>query len=590
MSEPLPDEEAASPADPFEAELVAYLDGELEAAAARRVEARLASDPLARARAAALKKTFDLLDYLPRPEPSTTFTTRTLDRLPALQSPNQKTKTQAGASRGGGPKSAPRPSQFAVPVVAEAHAGNGSAPVLLLDEPRSWRFIWAAGFVLAVAGFALSGYFGAGALRRQAAPRPVVNRPNTVKESADELTLADRRLIENLPLYAFVDDSFFANELARPEFFGDDPNVSYDASLKAPPVQPEPPSSQTLASMEKAFMQLPAERQQAIRDLDKQLYAHPAGSRDRLLRVLEAYALWMNALPETERKAVLAAETPEVRLKLILEMREKQYIERLSPSQKSQLDVATGDLKKSLMKGWKTGDGQKWTAPPKRTGELLDPAKAPWPFDDEARRRAVETFARAAFQLEGSNGSRLTNNEVERYVAAHSFAVDQGGAAWGSYGKVVYELARKYEDLFLPPPANPRLRITDAAGLPLPYQNQVKKYGSLNAVAGKWPEFPLKLHELHPKGIAAKSDIKLPQLGPARNSEFTAPVQRFIESDLLPKLNESDRAKLSKDEGKWPDYSREIMRLARQHNLAVPDVMLPFPPLQWEATYGARGK
>jgi anti-sigma factor RsiW len=37
--------------DPFEAELVAYLDGELDAAAARRVEAKLASDPAARARA-----------------------------------------------------------------------------------------------------------------------------------------------------------------------------------------------------------------------------------------------------------------------------------------------------------------------------------------------------------------------------------------------------------------------------------------------------------------------------------------------------------------------------------------------------------
>src|SRR5205807_1877 len=72
--------------DPFEAELVAYLDGELDPAAARKVEARLAKDPAARARAAELKKSFDLLDYLPRPEPSPTFTTRTLDKLPVVPS------------------------------------------------------------------------------------------------------------------------------------------------------------------------------------------------------------------------------------------------------------------------------------------------------------------------------------------------------------------------------------------------------------------------------------------------------------------------------------------------------------------------
>ena len=84
--EPLPVPDDAPPADPFEAELVAYLDGELDPAAARKVEKRLATDPPLRAKAAALKKTYDLLDYLPQPEPSATFTTRTLDKIPAVKS------------------------------------------------------------------------------------------------------------------------------------------------------------------------------------------------------------------------------------------------------------------------------------------------------------------------------------------------------------------------------------------------------------------------------------------------------------------------------------------------------------------------
>ena len=56
-----------SPAD--DTDLIAYLDGELDADAAVRVEARLARDPAARTAAEAYKKSYDLLDYLPTAEP-----------------------------------------------------------------------------------------------------------------------------------------------------------------------------------------------------------------------------------------------------------------------------------------------------------------------------------------------------------------------------------------------------------------------------------------------------------------------------------------------------------------------------------------
>src|SRR5689334_5237929 len=65
--------------------LVSYLDGELEPGSARDVEARLAQDPAIRAEADALRRAWDLLDYLPRPEPSPDFTQRTLASLAAVQ-------------------------------------------------------------------------------------------------------------------------------------------------------------------------------------------------------------------------------------------------------------------------------------------------------------------------------------------------------------------------------------------------------------------------------------------------------------------------------------------------------------------------
>src|SRR5437879_1458350 len=87
MASETPEHDDGPAPAPFEAALIAYLDGELDSAAARQVEARLAKDPAARARAAELKKSFDMLDYLPRPEPSPNFTTRTLDKLPAVKPP-----------------------------------------------------------------------------------------------------------------------------------------------------------------------------------------------------------------------------------------------------------------------------------------------------------------------------------------------------------------------------------------------------------------------------------------------------------------------------------------------------------------------
>src|SRR5437660_9357523 len=74
--------------------LVAYLDGELDEKTAHDLETRLNLDPEARAEADALQQTWGLLDYLPRPEPSVSFTHRTLERLAV-----QTTAVKSGVPR-----------------------------------------------------------------------------------------------------------------------------------------------------------------------------------------------------------------------------------------------------------------------------------------------------------------------------------------------------------------------------------------------------------------------------------------------------------------------------------------------------------
>ncbi|HZT78794.1 MAG TPA: hypothetical protein VFA26_01120 [Gemmataceae bacterium] len=148
-------------------DLTAYLDGELDEQSARELEAKLGRDPNTRAEAEALKRTWDLLDYLPQPEPSPSFTQRTLSRISTL-----------------------RPAAKTGPVARR----------------RLWpmALAWAAGILLAAAG----GYAGSTFL--------------SGRDRDDEELVRDLRVIENKRLYEQADDLNFLRQLDHPDLFGDD--------------------------------------------------------------------------------------------------------------------------------------------------------------------------------------------------------------------------------------------------------------------------------------------------------------------------------------------------------------------------------
>ena len=158
------------------ANLVAYLDGELDEKAARALEARLANDPHARAEAEALKRTWEMLDYLPRAEASTSFTHRTLERL-AVQ--------------------------------------TSSRPLTRPVRRLPWWLLtagWAAALLLAAGG----GLTAANLLW----PRP----PAAADDAAEvEAQIAHhRRVLENRRLYEHADDLDFVRALDSSDLFGDD--------------------------------------------------------------------------------------------------------------------------------------------------------------------------------------------------------------------------------------------------------------------------------------------------------------------------------------------------------------------------------
>ncbi|TWU12186.1 hypothetical protein CA54_10040 [Symmachiella macrocystis] len=76
------------------ANLVAYLDGELDEAETRSIEETLAGSPAARRDIEMLSRAWDLLDHLPRVDPGEEFTQRTVSRLRAVEVDKAQTSAQ----------------------------------------------------------------------------------------------------------------------------------------------------------------------------------------------------------------------------------------------------------------------------------------------------------------------------------------------------------------------------------------------------------------------------------------------------------------------------------------------------------------
>jgi len=91
--------EASSVNDGAHAQLVAYLDGELDSEGSRQVEEQLAHDANLRDELQRLQRTWDLLDELPRADVGTDFTQTTVEVV-ALSAEQELVDTKTAAQRG----------------------------------------------------------------------------------------------------------------------------------------------------------------------------------------------------------------------------------------------------------------------------------------------------------------------------------------------------------------------------------------------------------------------------------------------------------------------------------------------------------
>jgi len=176
-----PEPDDTDPRDAPTEELVAYLDGELDPKAAESVATRLSLDSKLRSEADALQRAWDILDVLPRPQPSAAFATRTVSQVIPLPGGSGTQFLVPGC-----------PATVATPTIPTRRPGPG---------------FWLGSVVLILAAGA-GGYLGHAAL----APKPTVVEPS----------LEDVPLMKNLRLYRNVDDVEYLKKLDSPELFGDE--------------------------------------------------------------------------------------------------------------------------------------------------------------------------------------------------------------------------------------------------------------------------------------------------------------------------------------------------------------------------------
>jgi hypothetical protein len=549
MPSPTLDPDDLPPDEETSEDLVAYLDGELDAADSRSVESKLAEDDGARRKLETLKKTYDLLDYLPAPEPSATFASRTL--------------TQLNLSA---PPGAVAPSNATAPVYPAA----ATSGFVLPPKPRSLaRFL--AGWSLALAVAGALGYFG-----------HLLARPH-LEAFPSKRTSEQVRLLERLPLYLGVDDIDFARQLEAPELFGEAAHDGLPA--RAPD---DTLTSSELELLENVFKSYPPARQEQLRKLDDDIAALEPRARSTLLETLERYAVWLDRLPDNHRREILTARAAYERLETVHLVKARLWREGLPASVRERIQNVEPAQRDQIVADIKQQDARRrstWEIA-RREWANIRADRRPWPFENEELTKRVHEY------VDGTLRPRLTAGERNELDALRR---DLGNGSdwfkWYLYGHAI----SRFVDLHptLPEPASGKL-VKSVGDLPSEFVQQLRKKAGpgrrqlqQNPASNKWPDFAeFVVHE--------SRDLKVPlppglSLGPTKPEEYSPAVRQFLETELDAKLSAAESKDLKRLESSpWPEHSRKVLELARKHDLSVPGVMPPGSPSQWDATYRNR--
>jgi hypothetical protein len=216
----------------FDEDLVAYLDGELDDAASRRLEERLNTDPEARRRLRTLATSWDLLDNLPKAAMDDSFTRTTVQLVAAA-------------------------------AADDVAADQAKAPA---RKRRRWIAGVAAGLAAAMIGFVFVLF---------------------TWQNPNEALLRDLPVIKNVEMYEWTPSIEFLRRLASEETFVGDVADDGPADSDDEPTGDAPISSEALAARRAELEALSPEQKAALRKQFERFQEKTPDERDRL-RSLDA--------------------------------------------------------------------------------------------------------------------------------------------------------------------------------------------------------------------------------------------------------------------------------------------------------------
>jgi hypothetical protein len=313
------------------------------------------------------------------------------------------------------------------------------------------------------------------------------------------------------------------------------------------------------------FRNLPTARQETLRKLDRDLQEETTTTRQRLERVMERYAEWLERLPEAERQSIVQAPDRKTRLQRIHDIRAKQWVKRFPKAQADRIAKLPEAERPELIKKLRQEELEErldWQAAQRHwKAALANPGALPTKLD------MLSEEAREAFE---KSLKPLLSRDEEKLLK-------EAEGKWPRFPRTVVELADNHP-LTLQGPVGP----TTIKELPpklvafLENEKGFKPfYNRLKEAEGKWPEFGVALRDLARSPFMRKMFPVAHQLLPVKSTpsqpqDFAPIVQQFIEKKLIPALDDNEAARLKKTESQWPGYPQLVLELARWHNLAVP--------------------
>jgi hypothetical protein len=328
----------------------------------------------------------------------------------------------------------------------------------------------------------------------------------------------------------------------------------------------------------RAFMALPADKRDRLRELDHDLREEDASSQARLFRVLDRYATWLDHLPDEDRARIEAAPNAADRLRVVKELREREWIAQLPRAEQKRIEATPADLQPRVIADLRQEERNRhrewqlalWNA--EDTGNRSANPARPSEFPPETRLYITATLL------------PMIGEERRKHLS------DAEGK-WPDYARLVLEYSQEIKVIKFPPAARPvPTKPFDYKGGEIPEEiirimMLLKKGGEitpqdrkftrkLNQARGKWPDFPLAVHE-----VAREKNIPLRKpLGPCNLEDFHRSVREFYYEKMLPilkqKSNQEEFDKLTKAAGTWPEYPMVFMDVAQKHKLIVPGTFL----------------